>query len=302
MAEPEPAPTGDRTLLGIGSMIMATLVFTLLQALVKELSARGYPTLQLVFFRSLFAMLPVLLLVRSQGGWSLLKTTRPRQHFYRCLAGLIAMACYFKAYSLLGMADAVAIGFSAPLFMTLLSIPLLGEKVGKHRWTALLIGFVGVLVMVRPGGELFQPAALIGLMGALCYALAMIAIRGMSRQEHSLTIVFYYSLFGALVAGVAIPFVFVLPSSWLDAGLMVGLGLLGGVGQFFLTQAFRLAPVAAVAPFDYTAMIWAIVLGVVLFAEWPSTAVVVGAVIVGVSGWYIAHREALRRSATLIKE
>lgn len=302
MAKSEPAPGGDRTLLGIGSMIMATLVFTLLQALVKDLSARGYPTVQLVFFRSLFALIPVLLLMRAQGGWSLIKTTRPRQHFYRCLAGLIAMVCYFKAYSLLGMADAVAIGFSAPLFMTLLSIPLLGEVVGKHRWAALLVGFSGVLIMVRPGSELFQPAALIGLAGALCYALAMIAIRGMSRQEHSLTIVFYYSLFGAVVTGLAIPFVFVMPLGWLDGLLMVGLGVLGGVGQFFLTQAFRLAPVAAVAPFDYTAMIWAIVLGLILFSEWPSTGVVIGAVVVGASGWYIAHREAIKRAADRRKE
>lgn len=302
MAKSEPAPGGDRTLLGIGSMIMATLVFTLLQALVKDLSARGYPTVQLVFFRSLFALIPVLLLMRAQGGWSLIKTTRPRQHFYRCLAGLIAMVCYFKAYSLLGMADAVAIGFSAPLFMTLLSIPLLGEVVGKHRWAALLVGFSGVLIMVRPGSELFQPAALIGLAGALCYALAMIAIRGMSRQEHSLTIVFYYSLFGAVVTGLAIPFVFVMPLGWLDGLLMVGLGVLGGVGQFFLTQAFRLAPVAAVAPFDFTAMIWAIVLGLILFSEWPSTGVVIGAVVVGASGWYIAHREAIKRAADRRKE
>lgn len=302
MPRPDPAPGGDRTLLGIGSMIMATLVFTLLQALVKDLAARGYPTLQLVFFRSLFALLPVLLLIRAQGGWSLLKTSRPRQHFYRCLAGLIAMACYFKAYSLLGMADAVAIGFSAPLFMTLLSIPLLGETVGKHRWTALLVGFAGVLIMVRPGGDLFQPAALIGLAGALCYALAMIAIRGMSRQEHSLTIVFYYSLFGAVVTGGTIPFVFIMPGTWLDGLLLVGLGVLGGVGQFFLTQAFRLAPVAAVAPFDYTAMIWAIALGLILFGEWPSTGVVIGAVVVGISGWYIAHREAIKRAANRLQE
>lgn len=302
MAKSEPAPGGDRTLLGIGAMIMATLVFTLLQALVKDLSARGYPTVQLVFFRSLFALIPVLLLMHAQGGWSLIKTTRPRQHFYRCLAGLIAMVCYFKAYSLLGMADAVAIGFSAPLFMTLLSIPLLGEVVGKHRWAALLVGFSGVLIMVRPGSELFQPAALIGLAGALCYALAMIAIRGMSRQEHSLTIVFYYSLFGAVVTGLAIPFVFVMPLGWLDGLLMVGLGVLGGVGQFFLTQAFRLAPVAAVAPFDFTAMIWAIVLGLILFSEWPSTGVVIGAVVVGASGWYIAHREAIKRAADRRKE
>lgn len=273
------------------------LLFTVVDAIAKYLAQQGYSTVQLLFCRSLFAFVPILLLMRAQGSWRLLGTRRPVGHLLRALVTMGALLCLFYAYRVMPLADAYALSFSAPLFMTALSVPLLGERVGVHRWSAVVVGFIGVLVMVRPGAGMIDPVALVVLLGAFLYALAIILVRALSATEASLTIVFYFSLFSALISGAVLPFLFAPPADWRDGALMVALGLVGGVAQLLLTHAYRLAPVAVIAPFDYTAMLWAVLIGVTLFGDVPGRWILIGSGIVIASGIYIVHREASRRAS-----
>ncbi len=284
---------------GIVCIVLAMLLFTLIDTLVKWLSARGYATWQLVFCRSLFSYIPILLLIRFQGGVRLLRTTRLRAHLLRAVVGLGALWTWFYAYRQLALADAYALGFSAPLFMTALSVPLLGERVGIHRWGAVAVGFAGVLIMVQPGSGVFDVAALWVLVSAVLYALAMIQVRGLGATEPALTTVFYFTSLCTVASAVSLPMVGQWPETWLDGSLMVAVGLLGGVAQVCLAQAYRLAPVSTIAPFDYTGMVWAVLLGLAVFGEAPGWPVLVGSAVVIASGLYILRREALRRPAAL---
>jgi drug/metabolite transporter (DMT)-like permease len=278
----------------IASIVVAMFLFTVLDALVKLLAAHGYSTWQLVFCRSLFSFIVILPLVRAQGGWRALATTRPFQHLGRAAMGMGALWLWFYSYREIPLADAYALSFSAPLFMTALSVPLLGERVGMHRWAAVLVGLGGILVMVRPGSGVFEPSALYVLSSAVLYALAIIQIRGLGATETTLRIVFYFTLLCTVTSGLSLPFVGRLPESWGDAGLLVAIGLLGGFAQLCMTDAYRHAPVSIVAPFDYTAMLWAVLLGMALFGDRPGWPVLTGAAVVIASGLYILHRESVR--------
>jgi drug/metabolite transporter (DMT)-like permease len=290
------APHQD-VLRGILLMLGAVAVFSTMDALIKHLSA-GYSSLQIIFFRNLFAFLPLLPVLARGGGLDLLRTQRLASHLGRAAMGLGAMVCFFTAFALMPLADVVAISLSAPIFVTAFSVPLLAERVGPRRWAAVLVGFIGVLVMVRPGGHgLVQLAALLPLGGAVLYALALIAMRKLGRTERATTTVFYFTLACTAISGVALPFVWRTP----DADglvLLICVGLLGGSAQLLMTQALRLAPAAVVAPFDYSALIFSIGYGFLIWGEVPDWMLLVGAAIVIASGLYILHRETLRRTAS----
>jgi drug/metabolite transporter (DMT)-like permease len=284
---------------GIGCIVLAMALFTVLDAVVKWLSAAGYSTWQLVFCRSLFAFVPVLPMIYANGGARLLRTARLRDHLFRAAFGLATLWCWFYSYRELPLADAYALSFSAPLFMTALSVPLLGERVGAHRWIAVVVGLAGVLIMIQPGAGVFDVSALMVLLAALLYALSMIQVRGLGATEPTLTTVFYFTLFCTVATAFSLPFVGRLPGSWLEAALLVSTGLLGGFAQVCLTHAYRCAPVSLVAPFDYTSMIWAVLLGLAVFGDRPGWPVLIGSAVVIASGLYILRREALRRPAGL---
>ena len=297
-AVPPPAAAADSgagspVLRGILMMVIAVFLFTCMDAVVKWVG-QTYPTGQIVFFRNLVAFLPVSLFVARTGGLAVLRTGNLAGHAFRGVLGLAAMACFFAAYALMPLGDAVAIGMSGPIFMTALSVPLLREQVGLRRWSAVVVGFAGVLLMTRPGAGSLAPGAVLALSGALFYALAMISIRKLSRTEHPTTIVFYFTLFATLGAAISLPFgQWVTPASLLDLGLLVAIGLFGGFAQFAMTHAFRLAPVAIVAPFDYLALVFAMVLGYAIWGDLPDAWILSGAAVVVVSGLYILHRETM---------
>lgn len=271
-------------------MVASVFVFSVMDALVKDLGSR-YPTLQVMFFRSLFAFVPIMLLVLHRGSLRELRMQSPLGHLLRSLVGVGAMFCFFYAYSRMPLADVVAIGFAAPVFVVALSVPLLGEKVGPRRWAAVLVGFVGVMIMLRPGPELLNSIALVPLLGTLFFAVAMIVLRKLGRSETSASVAFTFTLSCTLVSGLALPFVWVAPDG-LDLALLIAVGLLGGVGQILMTTAFKHADVAIVAPFEYTAMIWATLLGFVFWREVPGLNIWVGVAIVMASGLFILFREA----------
>jgi len=275
---------------GIGLMLVSVILFACMDAVVKWLGAT-YPTMQIIFFRSLFAFIPLSLFLFRGIGLAALRTQRPLQHAVRSLVGLMAMTSFFYAYSQMPLANAVAIGFAAPMFMTALSVPLLGEKVGPRRWMAVLVGFAGVLVIVRPDAGVFHAAAPVALAGTVFYALAMIFVRRLGRTETSTAIVFYFTVCATFVSGIFLPFVWVAPDAegWI---LLVLVGLIGGLAQMAMTNAVRLADISVVAPFDYTGLLWTALFGFFIWSEVPGIHVWLGAMVVVTSGVYILYREA----------
>ena len=278
---------------GIFYMVAAVFVFASVNALVKWEVAL-YPVTEVVFFRCLFALIPCTLLMATHGGLAALRTSKLGEHFTRAIAQFGSMFCIFTAFGMMPLADAVAITFSNPLFLTVLSIPLLGEKVGRHRWGAVLVGFVGVLIMTQPGAGVLNAGAFFALANAAIGAFVTTAIRRMSVTEAPTTLVVYQVGFNALFATLLLPFGWTTPTL-ADAAILALIGLGSGVGQYWWTQAFRLAPAAVNAPFSYTAMVWAVMFGYLLWGDVPTPALLAGAAVVVTSGLYILYREALRR-------
>jgi len=281
---------------GLGIILRVAAMFCLagLAALVKWCSGRGVPVLEIIFFRNAFAFVPVLLYVWRTSGFTVLKTNRPVGHLTRSIIGLTGMVCGFTAVGLLPLTQSTAISFSAPLFMTALSALVLREHVGPHRWAAVAVGFVGVLIMVHPDPtRLVSAGTIFALVAAMGTAGAMTAIREIGRTEPGPTIVFYFTLAGAVLGLASLPFGWVIPDLG-TLGLLIAAGLVGGVGQLFLTEALRRAPVAVVAPFDYTQLVWASLLGFLVWGETPRLATLIGAVVVAGSGVYILLRETRR--------
>ncbi|AWK90146.1 DMT family transporter [Azospirillum thermophilum] len=275
--------------------LSAVLLFGMMDTLIKLLSAE-YPVPQLMFVRSLVALLIV-------GGWAVardgnvasLRTRRSLGHVWRAFAGLISMGCFFYAFKHLPLAEVYVLSFAGPLFITALSVPLLGETVGWRRWAAVLVGFAGVVIMAGPSssGAPLLPV-LVGLTAAFFYALAVLAVRGLARTETSTSTVVYLLLTTTVVSGVLTIPVWETPDAR-GLGLMALVGTLGAAAQVLLTQAFRRAPPATVAPFEYTGMIWATLFGFLVFGEVPTPAVLAGALVIIGSGLYILHRETMRR-------
>jgi drug/metabolite transporter (DMT)-like permease len=291
-AAPAHAAAGRAVLRGIVCVLVATACFAIMDSLVKWVAPR-IPVMQIVFFRSLFAFVPITLLVLRDGGIVTLRTRRLGGHARRSLCGVVSLAGFIYAFGHMPLADAVGIGFSAPLFITALSVPLLGERVGIRRWSAVLVGFVGVIVMVRPGSGVFDAAAIVALGATMLYALAMIFIRSLGRSESTGAIAFYYTLLCTVIGAAFLPFQWVTPEP-VDAALLVAIGLIGGCGQLLITSSYRNAPAAVIAPFDYVSMLYVSVIGYVVWGDVPDGALLIGAVIVVASGLYILHRETRR--------
>lgn len=280
-----------QNLLAAGHLMASLFLFAIMDAMIKWLSA-DYPVHQIMFFRSAFALVPVLWLAHRSGGLSTLKTRRPGAHFLRGLVGVLSMALIFHAYSVMKLADAASILFAGPLFLTALAGPVLGEKVGLRRWSAVFVGFAGVLVIIQPGGSAMQPAAIGALAAAGMYALAMVLVSKLGTTESSASITFYFSLFGT-VTGVVLLLLFGWTETTAGDFLMLAMvGIIGGIAQLFMTKAFRLGEAAVISPLKYSSMIWVVLFGYIIWGELPALHVVVGVAIVIASGLYIVHREA----------
>jgi drug/metabolite transporter (DMT)-like permease len=206
------------------------------------------------------------------------------------------MTCIFMAFALMPLAGAVAISFSAPLFTTLLSVLLLKEKVGPHRWTALGCGFLGVLVVTEPGAGSLQWGAFFALANAVLISTVAIAIRRMSLTESTETLTIYQLTLLAVLTAFLLPFGYRTPA-WRDLVLLLVLGLANGVAQYWWTKALHLAPPSAVVPFNYLSLVWATILGYAVWGDVPSRELLVGSAIVVASGLYLLWRETLKRRA-----
>ncbi len=283
----------DRPVLGIVCKLIATLLFAVMFAAIRWLGPY-FSIGEIVFFRSLLG-LPVIIVAAyfSSAGLSLLRTNRIDSHALRSIAGTVSMFCNFTAYTYLPLADATTIGFAAPLFVVVLAAVMLSERVHVYRWSAVVVGFIGVLIIVEPEGRASEPALLgaaFALAGAFLSALAMIFLRRMSAHEHSITIAFYFMLTAAAIGLLTALFGWTLPSRS-QAAVLILTGISGGIGQLFLSFSYRYSEASVLAPFDYTGLIWAVMLGYFLFDELPAKEVWAGAILVIAAGCIILWRE-----------
>ena len=284
--------SADRPALGIALMLAGIAGFAVMDATIKWLTA-DYPVTQVVALRSWFGLPLLCLLALYEGGFKALRTRRPLVHVGRYTLVLALSFSFFWALSQMKLVDAIAITFAAPILITALSVPILKEAVGLHRWLAISIGFCGVLIMLRPGAGVFQWAALVVVGSAVVYALLMITTRAFKSTESTASLMLYPQLGMSLTGIVFAPLFWVTPSLS-DLGLFALAGIFGSVGVVCLTNAFRLAPAATISPFEYTALIWATLLGFLLWGELPDTYTLIGASIVISSGLYIIYRETIQ--------
>lgn len=285
----------EDVLRGILFCVTAFFFFACMDALAKHLGGT-YHWVQLVFFRALFGFLPVLPVVYNDGGLRALRTRHPVLHLIRSTAVLVALATYFIGLQHMPLADALTLAFTSPLFVTLLSMPLLGERVGPHRLLAILAGFGGVLVIMQPGADTFRPEAFYLIVAGAAFALSSVLTRLLGRTETNGAIIFYSTLGQFLPALLVLPFVWQMPVSLTDWLLFVGMGCLGGIGLQLITLAFRNAQASVLAPFEYTTLIWATLIGWIVWREWPGNHVWIGAAILVATGLYITYREGRRQS------
>jgi drug/metabolite transporter (DMT)-like permease len=279
----------DRPLVGIAMMLAGIAGFAVMDATIKWLTA-DYPVPQVIALRSWFGLPILILLAMREGGLSTLRTRRPMVHIGRYLLVLMLSLSFFWALSSMKLVDAIAIAFAAPIIITTLSVPLLREEVGLRRWIAIGVGFCGVLIMLRPGMGVFQWAALAALGSAVFYALLMITTRAFKSTESTASLMLYPQLGISLTGIVMVSFFWVTPTLF-DLALFAFAGFFGSIGVMCLTHAFRLAPAAAIAPFEYTALVWATLLGYLVWGELPDAITLIGAAIVIASGLYILYRE-----------
>ena len=279
----------DNIAAGIGLILASVLLLSSLDAAAKYVSER-YPVLQVVFLRSLFGVIPVLVMVAVRRQWAQLRARAFGGHALRGALSLVAMGLFFASLQEMSLPDATALFFVAPLLMTALSVPLLKETVGIRRWCAIVVGLVGVLIIVRPGGGVFGWAALLPMGAALCYSLIVICTRFVGRTETAPAMSLWYAAVPIAVTGASMPWLWVAPEPehW---PVFLATGLLGGSGVLLMSFAYRVAPVGVLAPFDYTALLWAALWGWVIWADLPDAWTIAGACVVAASGLYIIHRE-----------
>ncbi len=293
------ADGADRPALGIVMMLVGIAAFAVMDATIKWLTA-DYSVAQVVALRRWFGLPLLCLFALRGGGLQQLRTRRPLVHLSRYLLVLGLSFCFFWALSQMKLVDAIAISFAAPIFITALSVPVLREMVGLHRWIAVAAGFAGVLIMLRPGPGVFQWAALVALAAVLCYALLMITTRAFKSTESAAALVLYPQLGISLTGIVLAPFFWITPQP-LDLGLFALAGVFGSVGIMCITHAFRFAPAAVVSPFEYSALIWATLLGYLVWGELPDRVTLIGASIVVASGLYIIYRETVHGSVAQLR-
>lgn len=275
-------------------VIAAVTLYAVIDALAKVM-VQDMDVLQIIWSRFAFA-LPLLPLFVGSRWTELWRTDRPGLQVARGLVPVIAGIAIVLALKVMPLADATALMFVSPLMLTALAVPLLKERVGLHRWTAVVVGFLGVLVIVRPGGETMQWAALLPLVTAFLYALYQIATRVLSRSTPAPTTFAYMVAVGTVASSLALPFVWRTPDA-MGWAMMAASGLLHGLAHYLVTRAFALAPAAVLAPYNYAQLVGASLIGYAAFGHLPDGWTIGGAVIIVAAGLYVAYRE--RRLARL---
>ena len=298
------AENHNRPLKAIGFLIAAVFAYTLHDVIIKWISGK-YPVHEIVLIRSLFAIIPLLVIARLEGGFHLLRTTHFVLQIIRAFLMFASFMTYYLALAALPLAETVSLFFSAPLFITILSVTVLEEKVELGGWLAVLAGFLGVILMLKPGSKMINPAAVLALFSAFLYSTGSILTRRLGQTESGVALAFYpiitYILFSTIVGLSVIhktaaqqshPSVAFLFRGWQvpdggDLFLLILLGLIAALGFYFLSQAYRLAPPSAIAPFEYTAVPLSVLLGFIFWKDILGPQSIIGIVLIVGSGLYI---------------
>ena len=288
-----PAKRADNVLLGIAFMIAATVLFAGTAALAKWLAAI-YPVGEVMFFRSFSSLIVCAAFVLPFTGFSVFATKRPRDHIARGVSQSISQTFTVLAVSMMPLAGAIAINFSAPLWSALLSVLWLKERPGPARWMALLTGFVGVLIVTHPGADSLQIGALFALGNAIMYGSVTVAVRGMTATESTNTLLMWQMVTMAILHSFLLLFGFRWPTP-VDAALLILSGVANAVAQLFWTKALLLAPATAVSPFYYLMLVWALIIGFLIWGDVPTLMLLVGSGIVVACGLFLLWHEAQRR-------
>lgn len=298
----------DQPLKAIILMGGGVLMFSVADALIKAMSGT-YPIGQIMTFRNIFACIPMAFYFYRTSGFAFFKTKRLGLQLLRGVIGVISMASIFLAFKLMPLAEAVALTMSSTIFLAALSGLLLGEAVGWKRWVAIWVGFIGVLLITRPGKNLFDGVALFALASAFLFALSMICVRHLSKTDSGATTIFYFILVCLIGSFLTIPWQWISPDHiWVkqgiigwsppalrDVGILALIGCVGGAAQIAMTQAFRIAPASVVAPFQYADILYSIIWGYLFWAEVPDLYLYAGGTLITLSGIFIVRHEVKRR-------
>lgn len=300
----------SRALIGAGAAVVATVLFTLNDTIIKLVSGQ-YPLTQVVLIWTVFSTLFLLgLTIPLTDGYCALRTRRPVLHLVRGLCVVVSNFSFFLAVAAMPLADAVAIFFVAPLLITAFSVVFLGEKVRALQWLAVLLGLVGVVLIAKPGAEAFQPVSLLPLLAALTYAVLQILTRAVGETESRAALTFYIQVTFLVVcsagglwlgdghlAGSADPSLAFLLRPWIwppagDLGFFLALGLFSAAGGTLISQAYRVAPAALVAPFEYVGLPLAVLWGILVFGDWPDRLALAGMGLIVLAGLMAIWRDA----------
>ncbi len=274
---------------GITLYCIAIFLFVTMDAIVKYANTT-YEPLQVVWARYFFHMLLMTLLLAPKLKMDLVRTVKPKLQIFRSMLLLGATVCFFSALKYIPLADAGAMGSTSPLFVMVFSVFILGEKISFRRWSAVLVGFVGALIILRPGFGEVHPAMFLVIGMAIFYASYQIATRKLAGVDSSYTTIFYTALVGTIVMSIVAPFFWVEPDlfGW---GMLALIGLIGGVSHFIIIIAFTYTTASTAAPFAYTQLIWTAIFGFFAFGDLPDEFTILGATIIVGSGLYILYRE-----------
>jgi drug/metabolite transporter (DMT)-like permease len=280
------------SLLGIYYRLGALVLFCTMDAMVKGMGST-YGSFQLILFRTVIAAIPLAIVIHRAGGLHVVKSNRPWLQVARAGAAFASTFGFFYVFPRMPLVEAYAISYAAPLFMVALAVPVLGEQVGWRRWTAVAVGFIGVLLMLDPWRISLHVMSLVVLMATFAYSLSTVMTRLISRHDHDAATLFWYSLAVSAVAlvGVIPEWIWPTPIDWV---WLICIGLLGGIAQILSVRSLRLTPAGVLAPFDYASIVLALLFGYLWFHEEPSPMVWIGLPLVIGSGLYVLHRERVR--------
>ena len=302
-AAPErPSPPTDRILRAILSTIVAMSCFSVLNAMSKTLTTAHYPVIEVIWARYFFAFVFMLAMFLPRSGRHLFRIRRLDTQVLRGLLLFFSSYLYFHGIAFLPLATAASISLSSPIIVTALSPRLLGEPVGPRRWAAVGVGFVGALIVVRPGHEHFDWHVLLIVASTVCSAFYQLFSRRYGQTERPDASATVATIVGTVAASPFLPFEWLSPPFGWDLMLFVGMGVMAGTGHYFLTIAYSQAPAAIVSPFNYTQLIGAAILGYAVFKDVPDLWTCVGSAVIIASGLYIGYRERVRHRMARLKQ
>jgi drug/metabolite transporter (DMT)-like permease len=285
----------DHVVRGMTAAMGAFFMFTIMNVFAKLLSG-NHSVIEIAFYRNLIACMPFLFMVFVLGKRDILVIqSKPAAIGVRAVVGAISLITTFAAYSLMPMAETTVLLFTASLFIPVLGVIFLHEKVGPYRWAAVAIGFIGVVIMTSPAGSVNGLGVTVALIAALMHATLQIILRYLGKFERPETVAFYFLVIGTLVTALPLPFVAVIPTV-AELPLLLGLGLSGAAAQWLLSVAFRNAPAAIVTVFNYSGIVWATFFGWLIWNDWPLPAVLAGAAVVIASNGLVIWRESRTRT------